>query len=151
MSVREEIEAAVGRLALLPEQFADVSEDEARRLFDTFLSHFTGDINARWWWEHFTLPTSTVRFADGKAFTRIMDMVPDTKERVWFVAEDDQAPFFPVYEATPAAAQEVIGECYGFEYYLIAKDLTWLLCENHHDTMIGVGEAIRSRMAKAGP
>jgi hypothetical protein len=55
-----------------------------------------------------------------------------------------------VYDATPAAAQAVIGECYGFEYYLIAKDLSWLLCENHHDTLIGIGEVVRSRIEKAG-
>ena len=64
--------------------------------------------------------------------------------------EDDQLPFYPVYDSTPQAAQAVIGECYAFEYYLIAKDLSWLLCENHHDTLIGVGDEVRRRMAAEG-
>jgi hypothetical protein len=64
------------------------------------------------------------------------------------VAEDDQLPFYPVFDGKPSAAQRVIGECCGFEYYLIAKDLTWLLCENHHDWLIAIGEQVRSRLPK---
>jgi hypothetical protein len=67
-------------------------------------------------------------------------VVTDASERVWFVAEDEQLPYFPVHETTPAIAQEVIGECYAFEYYPIAKDLSWLLCENHHDVLMALGD-----------
>ena len=150
MSIREEIRAAVARLELAPDSFAEVSEEDGRRLFDAFLVRFTGGVDARWWWEHFSLPASTVQFADGKGFTRISQLVPDARQKVWFVAEDDQLPYYPVYEATPAAAERVIGECYAFEYYLISKDLRWLLGENHHDTMFAIGEEVRSRMPSYG-
>ena len=143
MSVRDEIRAAVASLALRPEQFSEVPEDEARPLFESFLSRFTGGVDRRWWWEHFTLPASTIRFEDGRAFTRLSALVPDAESKVWFVAEDADLAFFPVFDATPAAAQQVIGECYFFEYYLISKDLSWLLCENHHDTMFAVGTAVQ--------
>jgi hypothetical protein len=150
MSIREEIQEAVTSLALPADEFATVPDAHARALFDSFLAHFTGGVDARWWWEHFVQPTSTLSVADGKAFTRIWALVPDARAKVWFVAEDDQLPFYPVYDATPAAAQSVVGECYGFEYYLIAKDLSWLLCENHHDTLIGIGDVVRRRMARGG-
>ena len=55
------------------------------------------------------------------------------------MAVDVDLPFFPVYDATPATIQRVIGQCYAFEYYLISKDLGWLWAENHHDTMFAVG------------
>jgi hypothetical protein len=58
-------------------------------------------------------------------------------------------PYFPVYDATPAVVQQIIGECYGFEYYLIAKNLSWLLCENHHDMVIAVG-GVRQRLEESG-
>ena len=150
MSIRDEIEDARSRLGLSADQLAEVEEIEARALTASFLSHFTGGVDARWWWEHFVEPTSSLRPADGKGFTRISLLVPDPQEKVWFVAEDDELPFYPVYDATPRAAQAVIGECYGFEYYLIAKDLTWLLCENHHDTLIGLGEEVRRRITMGG-
>jgi hypothetical protein len=149
MSIRDEIEDARSRLGLSADQLAEVEETEARALTASFLSHFTGGVDARWWWEHFKVPVATARFSDGKGFTRIWALVPDAQEKVWFVAEDDQLPHFPVYDATPSTAQEVIGECYGFEYYLIAKDLSWLLCENHHDTLIATGAAY-ARLRQCG-
>jgi hypothetical protein len=149
MAIRDEIESARRRLGFSADQLVEVNDDEARALTAAFLSRFTGGVDARWWWEHFRLPVATATFADGKGFTRISALVPDAREKVWFVAEDDQVPYFPVYEATPADAQEVIGECYGFEYYLIAKDLSWLLCENHHDTMIAVG-TLQARLREYG-
>src|SRR5688572_14189368 len=98
MSIRDEIDDARRRLGLSTNQLAEVPESEARALTKVFLSRFTGGVDARWWWEHFTLPVATARFADGKGFTRIPAVVTDASERVWFVAEDDQLPYFPVYE-----------------------------------------------------
>src|SRR5262249_9104135 len=95
--------------------------------------------------EHFTLPVATAHFADGKGFMRITAVVPDADEKVWFVAEEDELPHFPVYETTPAIAQAVIGECYAFESYLVSKDLRWLLCENHHDALMAIG-AVHDRL-----
>jgi len=139
MSIRNEIDEARERLGLSSEQLAEIENGRARALTAEILARFTGGIDTRWWWEHFTLPEATAQFTDGKAFTRITAIVPDPDESVWFVAEDNELPRFPVYETTPAVAQQVIGECYAFEYYLIAKDLGWLLCENHHDLMMGLG------------
>ena len=92
----------------------------------------------------------------GKSVSRKVDngwkllahVVPDPDQNVWFIAEDDQLPSYPVFDATPEAAGQVIGECFGFEYYLIAKDMTWLLCENHHDYLIAVGEPVASRLSQ---
>lgn len=69
------------------------------------------------------MPSTSATFSDQQAFTRLCSIVPDPEERVWFVAEDDQLPFYPVYDAPPAAVQRVLGACSGFEYYLISKDL----------------------------
>jgi hypothetical protein len=149
MSIREEIDEARRRLGLSTDEITEVPEGEARPLTSEFLSHFTGGVDSRWWWERFTLPDAAYRFEDGKGFTHITTLVPDAHERIWFVAEDDQLPYFPVYDATPAVAQRIIGECYGFEYYLIAKDLSWLLCENHHDMVIAVG-SVRQRLEQYG-
>jgi hypothetical protein len=95
-------------------------------------------IRARW-----------ARRASGSG-SRVSARVPHAQQKVWFVAEDSDSPSFPVHDATPAAAQAVIGECYAFEYYLIAKDLRWLLCENHHDTMMS-DRSLRERLSMEPP
>jgi hypothetical protein len=148
VSVREEIGAAVTRLGLDEGTFAEVPPSEARLLVSQFLAVFTGGVEAYRWWECFTLPSKSVVFKDGQAYQSLLDIVPDPDAHVWFVAEDDEPLSYPVYDATPRGAQQVIGECYYFEYYLISKDLSWLLCENHHDALIGVGAAIAERIPK---
>lgn len=78
----------------------------------------------------------------------LTEIVPHPDTAVWFIAEDCDRPTYPVYDAKPAAIKQLLGECFAFEYYLIAKDWSWLLCENHHDTLIGLGEPIKSRLAR---
>lgn len=40
----------------------------------------------------------------------MISIVPDPKENVWFVVEDDENQTFPRYEGTPMAIVKVIGE-----------------------------------------
>lgn len=150
MSISEEIQNAVARLGLDQDDVKVVPFAEARALTEAMLARFTGGKDARWWWETFTLPYTATRFGDGKAFSRIEKIVPNAAERVWFVVEDDEAAAFPIYETSPTIARKIIGECYGFEYYLVAKDFAWLLCENHHDVMFAIGEGLGIRLVKAG-
>jgi hypothetical protein len=82
VTTRDEINDAVRKLALSREQFMEVPKVEAKSLFDRFLTQFTGGVDGRWWWEHFTHPTSEVRFDDGCGFKRISDVVPNPDENV---------------------------------------------------------------------
>ena len=49
------------------------------------------------------------------------------------------------YTTTDAIAR-TLRHSYAFEYYLIAKDLSWLICANHHGVLFGVGDPVRSRV-----
>jgi hypothetical protein len=145
-STRDEINAAIRSLGLSPTIFRALSDAEAQAIFQSALTHFVGGDDRRWWWEAFTDSSISRQVDDGWRF--LTTLVPEPEKSVWFIAEDDQSAFYPVYDATPIAASQVIGECVGFEYYLVAKDMSWLLCENHHDMLIGVGEPIESRLAQ---
>lgn len=144
-SVRDEITQAALRLGLPAERVREVPEAEAHALFDRFLARFTGGRDVRWWWEWFTLPQTTRKFDDA-GFRHLKEIIPDPHERLWFVVEDDQLPFYPVYETTVADAEAVIGESYGFEYYLIPKDLAWIICESHHNIIIAAGSPVDQRL-----
>ena len=37
---------------------------------------------------------------------------------------------------------------YGFEYYIVDKKYNWILCENHHDILIVLGEEIANNLCK---
>lgn len=144
--VTEEIENALELLSIENSSFQLLSDNEANPLFRKLLDRFVSGGDRRWWWESFSLPEYSLNFDDQQAFQRITTVVPDPQESVWIVIEDDQLPIYPIYEGSPENIQKVIGECYGFEYYIISKSMTWLLCENHHNRMLGIGDEIIDRM-----
>ncbi len=146
--VRDEIQDAIQRLGLIDSDIKLLMDEEGIKIFNNALAHFVLSEDRRWWWEGFRFPSTAVRFTGQAGFTCIEKIVPNKKVKVWFIAEDDQLPFYPVYEATPEAVQSEIGECYGFEYYLIAKDFGWLLCENHHDNVIAIGMEVERNLSQ---
>ncbi|MBK8734666.1 MAG: hypothetical protein IPL98_01815 [Saprospiraceae bacterium] len=57
--------------------------------------------------------------------------------------KDDNEPFYPIYDGNPNVIKDIIGECFGFEYYIIDKNKEWLLVENHHNRLIAIGEKLK--------
>jgi hypothetical protein len=147
-TVIDEILRAVAELALAPDQFRQLPSEESEAVFLAALRKFVASGDRRWWWEDFRTPGTSLHFAAGDGWRHMTDFAPNPNENVWFIAEDDQLPHYPVFETTPRHAVEIIGECYGFEFYLVAKDLSWLLCETHHDVVYAVGQAVEKRLLK---
>jgi hypothetical protein len=145
--VLEEVERAISELNL-SEEVRRV-DDKSGALYESLVAHFVDGGDRRWWWEAFSHPSKSIDFDGGKGFEKLGLLVPNPKEVVWFVVEDDQLPHYPIFEASPENAVKIIGECFGFEYYLVAKDKSWLLCENHHNRVIGVGTPVVSAIEKA--
>lgn len=146
--VTEEIATAINSLSMSEHSFRLLPDAEAEPLYNNLIDTFVGGNDRRWWWEAFSAEDYSIDFSESCAFEKIIDIVPMPLELVWFVVEEDQLPIYPIYEASSADIQKVIGECYGFEYYIISKTKNWLLCENHHNRLIGVGEEIIDRMKK---
>jgi hypothetical protein len=144
-TVKDEIQRAIDHLGLKESDIRLLADSEGRSVYSAAFSHFVVSGDRLWWWEDFRFPCTRVHFEDQLGFQRIERIVPALDEVVWFIAEDDSLAY-PVYEATPRAIQAVIGDCYGFEYYMIAKDFTWLICETHHDLLIGIGSAVEERL-----
>jgi hypothetical protein len=143
-TIKTEIRNALKTLADPTVVCRELPEIEGEQVFHKALAHFVISGDRKWWWEDFRQPSTGVK--QQNAFRFLPTLVPDKSELVWFIAEDDQLPFYPVYDATPEAVSRIVGECYGFEYYLIQKQFKWLLCENHHDMLIGVGEPIEEKL-----
>jgi hypothetical protein len=141
-----EIERAVATLQLRLEAMRLLDAGQGEVVYFAALRHFVSSEDRRWWWEALRNPGASVAFEAGDGWRRIPSISPNPHEAVWFIAEEDQLPHYPVFETTPQVASEVIGQCYAFEYYLVAKDLSWLLCENHHNVMCAVGPAIEERL-----
>ena len=142
----EEISDAINTLSINENEFKRLPDHEAKPLYYELLETFVEGGDRKWWWESFKNKTTSIVFDDNKGFERLLSFIPNNKEKVWFVAEEDEMPFYPIYEGTPESIVRIIGECYSFEYYIIPKSKEWLLCENHHNTVIGSGESIVNKM-----
>lgn len=145
-TIVEEIISAAGRLGLDPSALALLSQADGDRIYRAALQQFVGPEHRRWWWEAFLEPGVSVPFSAGDGWRKLPSIVPNPTEPVWFIAEDDQLPQYPVFEMSAEVATRIIGECYGFEYYLVAKDFSWLICETHHNVVCAVGTAVEGRL-----
>jgi hypothetical protein len=145
-TVKDEIQEAIQRLRLNDSDIMFLPDEEALTVFSSVERHFVASDKRQWWWEDFRFPSTSIQFTNQRGFEQIERIVPNKIEKVWFIVEEDQLPFYLVYEATPEVIQVIIGECYSFEYYLVAKDLSWLVCETHHDVLIGIGAEVEARM-----
>jgi hypothetical protein len=142
--VTEEIVNAIGTLNLDGSDIQLLDKAEGRKIFDDLLTHFVNSGDRRWWWEDFT--QKSFSFSDyERPFEVLNEIIPETKEKVWLMVEDDQEDFYPIYEVRPQIVQQIIGECFGFEYYIISKNKDWLICENHHNRLIGIGDKLRTK------
>ena len=148
-TVVDEITQAADRLGLGPGAIRLLPPTEGEAVFRAALNRFVASGDRRWWWEDFQESGKSVAFDNGDGWKVIPLIAPSPKESVWFIAEDESLPHYPVFETTPEVASRVVGECYGFEYYLVAKDLTWLLCETHHNIVCAVGAVVEARLENA--
>ncbi|HEX5785529.1 MAG TPA: DUF6756 family protein [Burkholderiaceae bacterium] len=145
-TVIDEINSAAKTLGLVPPEFRELPTAESETIFFEVLRHFVASGDRRWWWEDFREPGTSVMFPAGDGWKLMPEIAPNPDESVWFIAEDDQLPHYPVFETTPRIASKIIGECYGFEFYLVAKSFDWLLCETHHNRVCAVGSVVEHRL-----
>ena len=149
-SVIDEVNSAARTLGLSPNEFRQLPAAESETVLRTALARFVASGDRRWWWEDFREPGTSVVFPAGDGWRLMPEIAPSPDELVWFIAEDDHLPHFPVFETTPRIAARIIGECYAFEFYLIAKNFEWLLCETHHNRVCAIGAAVEERLKRYG-
>jgi len=141
--VKDEVEKAIETLGLSEEDIVLLDNIAGEKVFKDCLRHFVKSGDRRWW-EDFRQAFFLFEDFD-KPFEHLNEIMPDVEAKVWLVVEDDNEPFYPVYDVKPDIIGQIIGECFAFEYYIIDKNKEWLLCENHHNTLIGIGDKLRER------
>ncbi|MCF1715979.1 hypothetical protein L0U88_15165 [Flavihumibacter sp. RY-1] len=139
--VKDEIQNAINKLRLDESSIRLLDTASGKKIFDECIKYFVQSGDRRWWWENFKLPSYSVIGLD-YPFTYIDSIIPLYDGNVWLIAEDDQEPFYPVYDCDPKVIKDIIGECFSFEYYIIDKEKEWLLCENHHNVLIAIGDKL---------
>lgn len=145
-AVADEIDLAIASLGL-DGKVTRLSPPEAAKVNQAAESRFVVGGERRRWWEAF--PTAeSVWFDDGFGYQRLPVLVQDASDVGWFIVAAAEPGPYPVYEASPADAVGIVGECSGFEYYIVARDLSWRVCENHYGCIIGSGTPVEAAIRR---
>ena len=145
---RDEINEIKRNLQLHDENFRLVRLTKYQQILHSILNKFTSlkisQIN-KWWWDSFLEPI--YYFHPENIFNTLVLLIDD-KESVWLVIDDESKKFehYWLYEGNIYAIVTVLKELPFGEYYIVSKKLEWILCENHHNILIGCGEPIINRM-----
>lgn len=140
-SCEEEIEAAVLTLGIAPTDFKKISVDLSLTTLNEIKSQFVTGHPRNWWWEFFRHTDTVAQNTKDQGYDWLDRIIPETSLRVWFVTEPDgNSNEFGLYDVIAKNIRPVLKECCYFEYYVISKELDWLICENHHGAFMVVGE-----------
>lgn len=145
--IRREINLVIEQLNLNKVQIKEVGKNEWKDILNEIMNTFVNWTASSpfWLWEHFKEAYS-IDYSNQDAYKDLSKLVDDS-ELVWFlVKENREMPKFWVYEGLIKPIQSVIEECSKFEYYIVSKKYSWLLCENHHGYLIGTGEKMIAKM-----
>lgn len=142
--VSQEISVAIKTLKYSEGQIKLIDFDSGRELYYKLLDWFVKSGDRRWWWEDFKQESFDFPEYE-KPFEHLIEIIPDSDKNVWLMVEDDQEDFYPIYDCQPSIIGKLIGECFGFEYYVIDKNKDWLICENHHNRLIGLGQKLKEK------
>jgi hypothetical protein len=147
-SFRDEINKIIEELHLSDEDFQLVRLTRYREILVSIVEKFTRlkktQINM-WWWNYFNEPI--YNFCPKDVFEVLPELI-DKEESVWFIIEDERKAeeHFWLYEGRINAVVSILKELSFEEYYIVSKKLEWILCENHHNLLIGSGKHIIEKM-----
>ncbi len=145
--LRDEIKFATDSLDITDTEFKEVSkyqwEQIQKTVEDTFIVGKAHNLSMMPYWEHLKGDYFNISFPKDNAFVYLDNLI-DNSQPVWFLAQDNSKLW--IYEGLISSIREVIEECYAFEYYIVSKKYSWLLCENHHGCLIGIGEDLVRKM-----
>ena len=99
---------------------------------ERFLTNGRRDLNQVWLHECFHDITHTCQPPD--IFAELLKRLSND-EPYWFLVSEENGKYW-VAQGTGAAIIKVIGEMSCFEYYIIDRQMTRILCESHHNMLI---------------
>ena len=122
--VTSSIRSAILRLGL---NVKELNATQARNVNKEAIHRYVVG-SPRAWWMSLTVQPET---ADSTV-VKLMDVIPGKTGRCWLIPEVDSSSG-PVFDVEVRNIQAILNECPFFEYYVVAKDFSWLIVESDHN------------------
>jgi len=122
------------------------------QVLDTFTKQGRRGRLRYWMWEDFREPSLCL--PNGHDIALLTTLGSGTS-RVWLIVEDFSdskagAPFW-LFEATLDAIALVLRNHHHLEFYVVSRDLTWLIGQNHHDCWFAAGKHALATLQPMAP
>lgn len=136
------LEAAL-ELGLSKGEFRQAKPGKWREILKQILDKFadTYKLDVSQLWSHLKCPGTSVQTENG---LECISSLVDPGTNVWLLVEDwdrtkKQGNYW-VFEGSYGAVIRVLNNMHCVEYYIVDLRLNWMILENHHDILVGVGE-----------
>lgn len=131
-NIYEEIITAVNTLKI---NVVEISENQSEEIIKKIIKKYTTEKENRYLWEEIVDYFSV----NNKDAWRWVNEFIGKSEAIMFFNNSDERKSFIFQNGDDLVS--VLSETYGFEFYITNKDLTYLICFNHHDILIASGIA----------
>lgn len=117
------------------------------KIYHSFCQPYYTKQRNNWFWNFFKLDTFSLSNLPERP-EKYLDKLIDETESIWFVINEtvNEIDKLWFYEGKIKTIQMIINESWFDELYLISKKYEWLICINHHDTLIATGEKATIRL-----
>ncbi len=105
---------------------------------------FIKNRNNVWWWEDLTQDSVTIPYGDNDGLSVIKQIVCDNTIIVNFFITDDEPEPWPIFQGSLETVINVVSEQRYFEFFITPLDLSWLIFDTHHNSLIISGELVES-------
>jgi hypothetical protein len=138
MTLRDDINKVIKEADIKGFNFVRLTayEDLLDRIAEKFFVQGRDGLKYAWLWEQFHEPTMSYNEQDAIKF---MDSRLPKDQSYWFLASEESGKYW-VAEGTGDGIIQVLKEMYCFEYYIIERKFCWIVCENHHGSLIQAGK-----------
>ncbi len=144
MDMRNEITKLIQN-GYINQEISEVSklnwESIIRVIEDNFVSKKSHKDSMHWAWERLKKESYSVQISNEfDSLVSVLERLLQNNDRYWFIVDEPGNKNKQwVYDASLKSIITVLKECSFFEYYIVPKDYSWLLVENHHNCLIGTG------------
>lgn len=120
----------------------ELSEVDARSLIDGIAARYIADRSRIWWWEGLAEKPLVIDYGEDLGWDYIVKLVQPPEHQVYLVAtDDDPEPWF-VFKGSVSAVANLLGNMWRFEYIIVDVDLSWVIFDTHHNSLVVVGALV---------
>lgn len=135
-ALTKELREKLGSLSSIHE----LNQEGAISLLNEIATQYVADRACVWWWDGLLEKPVVVDYGEDLGWDRIVKLVRPTKsQQVYLVATDDDPEPWAVYKGNLLDLVSLLEDMWRFEYIIVDVELSWLIFDTHHNSLVVAG------------